>query len=255
MAEAYARSFAGLCAGAVPTMLAGLPPGSRLVDVGCGTGTLALAAGRAGHRVVAVEPDAEMAALASDVLASEVVVAGLPDLPLADDSFDTVLASFVLNHVDDPRTCAREVARVAAPGGVVRATIWGSAPQPQALMWGGLLDEVGAVRPPAARLPVDLDFERSPAGLAGILGEAGLTVARAGTESWRWRVGAEDLWAGLTAVGGFGPTWRAQTPHVRDRLREAYDRLGAPWRDPADPDGGFAFDVTCVFVEARVPTP
>ncbi|NYE38687.1 SAM-dependent methyltransferase [Nocardioides cavernae] len=247
VAEAYARSFAGLCAGAVPTLLGGLLPG-RLLDVGCGTGRLALAARGAGHDVVAVEPDPEMAALARARLggaAGEVIGGGLPDLPLADDGFDTVLASFVLNHVDDPRAGARELARVGAPGGVVRATIWGTTPPPHVGLWNGLLDEVDAVRPVLPRLPEDRDYPRSPDGLAGILTEAGLAVTRAGTASWQWRVGREDLWAGLTRVGGSGVAWRAQDAAGRARLRAAYDRL--------DDGRDLALDVECVVVEARVP--
>lgn len=242
MAEAYARSFAGLCAGAMPLLLDGLPSGGRVLDVGCGTGELALAARGAGHEVVAVEPDPEMAELAEERLGS-VVVAGLPDLPLADDGFDVVLAGFVLNHVDDPRAGARELARVAAPGGVVRATIWGTTPPPQAVMWNGLLDAAGAVRPPVPRLPEHRDFERSSAGLAGLLVESGLAVTHAGTSTWRWEVPREDLWAGLTAVGNFGIAWRAQAEDVQARLRAAWD----------DVDEHLAFDVECVVVEARVP--
>jgi SAM-dependent methyltransferase len=245
VAEAYARSFAGLCAGAVPWLLDGLPPGGRVLDVGTGTGTLALAARTDGHEVVAVEPDPEMAALARDAL-GEVVVGGLPDLPLPDAAFDAVVASFVLNHVDDPRAAAADLARVGAPGAVVRATIWGSTPPPQAVMWGGLLDRAGAVRPSVPRLPEAEDFERSPDGLAGLLVGAGLVVTGAGTRSWRWTVAREDLWAGLTAVGNFGVTWRAQDDDVRRRVREAYDRL---------PGDRFDLDVACVFGEARVPTP
>ena len=153
VAETYARSFAGLCGGAVPALLAELPPGSRLLDVGCGTGELVGAARAAGHDAIGVDPDPEMAALAGTVLGEDVAVAGLPDLPWADDGFEVVTAAFVLNHVDHPRDGARELARVAAPGGVVRATIWGRTPPPQAVMWNGLLDEVDAVRPPVPRLP------------------------------------------------------------------------------------------------------
>ncbi len=249
MAGAYAQSFAGLCAGAVPTMLEGLPRAGRLLDVGCGTGDLVLAAREAGLDAIGVEPDPEMAALAGSRIGADVVVAGLPDLPQADDGFDAVVANFVLNHVDHPRAGARELARVAAPGGVVRATIWGSTPPHQALMWTGLLDQVGAVRPPSPRLPEERDFERSPAGLAGILSEAGLAVTSTGTASWQWRVAPRDLWVGLTSIGNFGVLWRAQPEDVRTRLRTAYDGLGAPWRD----DSGFAFDVECVLAEARVP--
>jgi SAM-dependent methyltransferase len=249
VAETYARSFADMCGGAVPALLADLPPGSRLLDVGCGTGELVGAARAVGHDAIGVDPDPEMAALAAALLGEDVVVAGLPDLPFADDGFDAVTAGFVLNHVDHPRAGARELARVAAPGGVVRATIWGSTPPPQAVMWNGLLDEVGAVRAPSPRLPADRDYDRSPEGLAGLLGEAGLAVTGSGTLAWRWRVAPDDLWAGLTSVGNYGVVWRAQSEAVRTRLRAAYDVVRGPWRDGDD----FHFDVECVSVEARVP--
>jgi ubiquinone/menaquinone biosynthesis C-methylase UbiE len=71
---------------------------------------LAAAAEEAGFDVVAVEPDPEMAALAAARLGRDVVVAGLPDLPFADDGFDVVVANFVLNHVEHPRAGARELA-------------------------------------------------------------------------------------------------------------------------------------------------
>jgi len=244
VAQAYARSFAGLCAGAVPAVLDGLPRGARLLDVGCGTGALVGAARRAGHDAIGVEPDPEMAQLAVAALGRErVLVGGLPDLPLADDGFEVVTAAFVLNHVEDPRAGARELARVAAPGAVVRATIWGRTPPPQAVMWNDLLDSVDAVRPVVPRLPADRDFDRSADGLAGILAGAGLDVTAAGTRSWTWRVAADDLWCGLTTVGNFGLAWRAQPETVQARLRSAYDAL----------DSHHAFGVECVLVEARVP--
>lgn len=245
VAQAYARSFAGLCAGMVPTLLDGLPVGGRLLDVGCGTGDLVRAARDAGHDAIGVEPDPEMAALAGALLGEGVVVGGLPDLPHATDSFDVVVANFVLNHVDDPLAGARELARVAAPGAVVRTTIWGTTPPPQAVMWGALLDEVGADRPPSPRLPADRDFERSPDGLSGLLEAGGLAVTSAGTVSWQWSISPDDLWAGLTSVGNFGVLWRAQSAGVQGRLRTAYDEVA----------GGedFVFDVTCVLAGARVP--
>lgn len=249
VAKAYAQSFAELCAGAIPVLLDGLPRTVRLLDVGCGTGGLVQTARDAGLEAIGVEPDPEMAALAGSRLGEDVLVAGLPDLPHADDGFDAVTANFVLNHVDDPRAGARELARVAAPGGTVRATIWGTTPPPQALMWNGLLDQVGAVRPPSPRLPVERDFERSPDGLAGILSEVGLAVTSTGRSSWRWRVAPDDLWAGLTSIGNFGVLWRAQSANVQARLRTAYDAVDTPWRDGDD----FTFDVECVVAEARVP--
>ncbi len=253
MARAYARSFAGLCEGVVPEVVGGFPGSGRLLDVGCGTGALVEEARERGLEAIGVEPDPEMAALAAERLGDDVVAGGLPDLPFADDGFDAVTAGFVLNHVDDPRAGARELARVAAPGGTVRATIWGRTPPPQGVMWNGLLDEAGAERPPVPRLPEERDFDRSPHGLAGLFEEAGLAVTDARTLAWTWRVAPDDLWAGLTTVGNFGVVWRAQPEDVRSRLRTAYDALGAPWRGDRGQDRDFAFDVECVLVEARVP--
>jgi SAM-dependent methyltransferase len=243
VASDYDRSFASLCAGSGPALLDRVPPRSGVVDVGSGSGHLTAALAAAGHRVIAVEPDPQMRALTGSRVGAPVLAGGLPDLPLAAGSVDVAVANFVLNHVDDPRAGARGLARVTAPGGRVLATIWGSTPPPQAVLWGGLLDRAGAERTPAPRLPADRDFDRSPRGLAGILTEAGLAVTHLGTEAWEWRVRAEDLWAGLTSVGNFGIAWRAQSVEVQQRVRAAYDTVGTE----------LVFDVECVLVEARVP--
>lgn len=246
VARAYAQSFEGLCAGTIPTLLEGIAGGARVLDVGCGTGSLLVAATRAGLAGTGVEPDPEMAALARDRLGVDIVVAGLPDLPVDAGSFDVVVANFVLNHVDDPRLAARELARVAAPAGSVRATVWPGHPPPQAALWGEALDRAGAARPVLPRLPEHLDFERSVGGLSALLGEAGLTVVRARTLPWVWRVDPDDLLTGLRAVGNFGVTWRAQPTEVQDRIGRAYAELV----DPLLVSGRLEFPVECVLVEA-----
>ena len=111
--------------------LARLQPGEAVLDVGCGTGTLAIAAkqqvGAAG-RVEGIDASPEMLARAAkkarragmDVSFTE---APAQALPFPDASFDVVLTSVMLHHLPRPaRTqCASEMRRVLKPGGRVLA--------------------------------------------------------------------------------------------------------------------------------------
>jgi len=111
--------------------LARLAPGEAVLDVGCGTGSLALAAKRrvgAAGTVVGVDASPEMIALAQRKAAradSEVTFRnGVAErLPFPDGTFDVVLATLMLHHLPAPlrRECAREAVRVLKPGGRVLA--------------------------------------------------------------------------------------------------------------------------------------
>jgi ubiquinone/menaquinone biosynthesis C-methylase UbiE len=107
--------------------LARLAAGERVLDIGCGTGTLAIAAkqhvGAAGT-VCGVDASSEMIARArkksakasSQVEFSEGVVEALP---YPDQHFDVVLSTLMLHHLGPKvrRQCASEVRRVLRPGG------------------------------------------------------------------------------------------------------------------------------------------
>ncbi|TDI29994.1 MAG: glycosyltransferase [Acidobacteria bacterium] len=97
--------------------------GRRLLDIGCGLGTLLLEAGRHGASALGIEPDPRSLVLSRHRLAREggpavgVVAAVGESLPLADASCDVVTCCSVLEHVEDPRAVLAEVARVLKPGG------------------------------------------------------------------------------------------------------------------------------------------
>lgn len=215
-AAAYAATCARLCAGAHPAVLAAVRPltGRRVLDVGAGDGRLARALRGAGAHVVAVDPDPDMAGLA----------VGLPDLPFQDGAFDVVVACFVLNHVDDPRAAAAELARVTAPEGRVVATIWPSGATAQSRMWQRVLDAEGVVPAPGVRLPEHLDYPRTAEGLGDLLRGVGLDT-EASEVAWTHEGPLEELWDGAAAgIGGIGVTVAGQPLEVRERLRAAYDR-------------------------------
>ncbi|MCX4716972.1 methyltransferase domain-containing protein [Streptomyces virginiae] len=108
-----------------------LRPGMRVLDVGCGPGTitadLAELVAPGGHvtAVDAAEDVLEQArahAAARDL--GDVVSFATADvhaLDFPDDSFDVVHAHQVLQHVGDPVRALREMRRVCRPGGIVAA--------------------------------------------------------------------------------------------------------------------------------------
>jgi ubiquinone/menaquinone biosynthesis C-methylase UbiE len=107
--------------------LARVGAGEAVLDVGCGTGTLAIAAARrvgTTGSVTGIDPSAELLERArKKARRARVDVAfelsGGEQLPFADASFDLVLSSLVLHHLshDALRSSAHEMHRVLRPGG------------------------------------------------------------------------------------------------------------------------------------------
>jgi len=94
---------------------------NRLLDIGCGAGSLLEAARRAGweaHGTEVSRPAVEHARRAG----FEVFCGDLSAAPFPEGHFDVVTASEILEHLDDPRAMLREVARVLRPGGLFWAT-------------------------------------------------------------------------------------------------------------------------------------
>ena len=101
-------------------LAAALQPGSRVLDAGCGTGALS-------RRIRQMEPTAELVMLdlspamlagAADV-AGQHVVGSVSDLPFGAQSFDIVVAAWVIETIPDPGRAVSEMLRVLRPGGLV----------------------------------------------------------------------------------------------------------------------------------------
>ncbi|MFD0070506.1 class I SAM-dependent methyltransferase, partial [Streptomyces sp. NPDC127574] len=123
---AYSGSFAKLCAHPVPQLLdaAEVGPGTRMLDVGTGPGTVAAAGCARGATVSAVDAEPTMVELAvQSAPAADVRVATLPELPFADAEFDAIVANFVLNHVGRPKVALAELRRVVKPDGWIAFTV------------------------------------------------------------------------------------------------------------------------------------
>jgi ubiquinone/menaquinone biosynthesis C-methylase UbiE len=111
--------------------LARLGPNESVLDVGCGTGALALAVKDevgSGGQVCGIDPSLEMVARARRKAAKAGVdarfeTAVVEALPFPDATFDAVLSSLMLHHLSDegPRRGVGEIGRVLKPGGTFLA--------------------------------------------------------------------------------------------------------------------------------------
>lgn len=121
-AERYDRVRPG-CPAALLTdlrRLAGLSTGSRVLEIGCGTGQATVPLARLGCTVTAVELDPAMAAVARRNLAGfpavDVVVAAFEEWPLPAEPYDLVL-SVTAFHWLDPAVRMMRCADAVRPGG------------------------------------------------------------------------------------------------------------------------------------------
>lgn len=98
-------------------VLAALPEGSRVLDLGCGTGKLGgLLVPRA--RVVGIDLSHRMLASAAKAgRRLDLIRGSVFALPFADSSFQGATSGFVLRNLDDLQAAFDELARVVLPGG------------------------------------------------------------------------------------------------------------------------------------------
>lgn len=185
---------------AIAPLLDCVRPGDRVLDVGCGPGTLAAAAAERGAQVTGVDLAEGMVAEARRRHPGlELLQADAEALPFPDGAFDVALGAFLVNHTPDAEAAVRELRRVAR---TVALAAWG----PE--------DEVAFLALPAA----------AAAGLGGVPD---------GPDSERYA--SEDALAALLAgdderaprEGVAAPARDVAVRVVRDTLR--VDSLDALW--------------------------
>lgn len=145
----------------------------RLLDIGCGAGTLLRAARRAGWDAAGTEvsrPAVEhVRGEGFEVFAGELQEARFPD-----GHFDVVTASEILEHLPDPRVLLAEAARILRPGGL----FWGTTPHGRGLSARALGIEWSTVSPPEHLQLFSLG------GMRRLLKSAGFTRARVITQGF-----------------------------------------------------------------------
>jgi SAM-dependent methyltransferase len=220
----------------------GIAAGSRVLDLGSGDGTTALPAARLGADVLGVdiapnlvaagEARAAAAGLSDRLRFAEGDASDLSDL--ADDSFDLVLTIFGAMFAPRPFDVAREMVRVAKPGGRIVMGNW--IPGDPTLV-AQLLKISGAYSPPPPEgfvSPVTWGVENDV--LERFAG-AGIDPARVSLDRARWTFThpgpPDELLADFRDF--YGPTMNAyaaaraegRAEELETELRELFDRENA----------------------------
>jgi SAM-dependent methyltransferase len=234
-AAAYDRFVGryGAALAAAQIGFAGVAPGMRALDVGCGPGALAgaLAQHLGATAVSAVDPSQPFVEACRERLPDVAVVrAGAEALPFADDTFDAVLSQLVVNFMSDPLAGVREMARVARPGGIVASCVWDYAGEMTLLraFWDAAR-EVEPERAAAADEGVVMPWCGEDE-LGALWREAGLIEVRCGALVVRAAyTDFADLWAPLpSGIGPAGAFCASLDDERRVALHDAYRRrLGA----------------------------
>ncbi|WP_441250159.1 methyltransferase domain-containing protein [Kitasatospora sp. McL0602] len=213
---------------------AGVTRGTRVLEVGCGTGRLGAAALARGAVVTATDAVQQMVEVAAEALpGARVLRAELPGLPFGVGEFDAVVGAFVINHVPDPAAAVAELCEAVRPGGRVVLSCWDTLAGNRAQ--GVFFDAVRAVGvTPPADLPGSSPFARyaAPADFAALLEEAGLREVQVEPVGWTHRVDPARWWQDV--LGGTVLTSsliEGQDAPTVEKIRAAYDDLVGTYRD------------------------
>ena len=206
-------------------LLMNLEPGTRVLDVGCGRGEIALHAARRGAEVVGIDYSADCLRLtrqtlevASDRERTRVTLrqADATALPFGDEAFDRVLMLDIVEHLHDWQIsrALRETYRVLSPQGYL---VLHTLPNRWALQYGyplfRLLLDLDRRLPRVPRSDVERSVhinEQDPLTLKRSLAEAGFTF---------------EIWLEILTLNQ--ATWQDEK-RFTDVRREAYPILRNP---------------------------
>ncbi len=235
---------------------AGPLEGRRILDMGCGIGSLTFAIARRNPTISisgidAAAPFIEHLKHVNHDPRIDVQVGDALELPFADRSFDHALTLLVLHFVSDTAKAVSELKRVTKPGGTVAAAVWDTG--------GGFVsqrmffDTAAAIYPKAGEARAN--HLRRPNTRKGELGAAwragGLTGVEETSIMTRMEYASfDDYWKPFLGRQAGAAAYIAKLPgdeveRVREAVRLAY--LGG------DPDGPRSFVAVAWAVKGKVP--
>jgi SAM-dependent methyltransferase len=236
---------------------AGVADGERIIDVGCGTGSLTFLIPHRANitSIEAIDFEAQFVEALKQRNTDQRISARQGDacsLPFGENHFDRAMSMLVLHFVPTPELAIAEMLRVVRPGGIVAATVWdtfGGMPS-QRMFW----DTFAAIEPAALvrrglslvrpmTFPGEMTRGFAAAGLENII-EVTLTI-RMDFANF------DDYWIPLingqgTLAAFFSALPQGVPERVQGAVRQAYLS--------DQPDGPRSFASTAWAVKGTVPT-
>jgi ubiquinone/menaquinone biosynthesis C-methylase UbiE len=204
VAETYERIHATRLAKPAGDLveIAGVAEGTRVLDVGAGTGVAAEAALERGADAVGIDESLGMLRVGRAARPNvRSAAAEAIDLPFRDGAFDVVIANFVIAHFTKYQTALFDMTRVLRRGGRMALSAWADVDDDLTRAWLELVE--GVVPRPvlqsslAEALPWRDRF-RDPGALQEALTDAGLRSVRTERRTYQFRYALQEYVEGMS---------------------------------------------------------
>lgn len=215
-AEGWSRYWGSVARPAWEALVdaAGIAPGTRVLDVGCGSGEFLAFLAERGAIPLGCDPAPGMlAAAARRAPTAELRAGGFGALPWMPGEVDVVVAVNALSFAPDLDDALAEAARLVGPGGCVAVATWAEA----ALNDAGRLD--AALARDDGEEPSPDDELRLPGGLGELLRASGLREVRDGVATGTWTAVDDDTLVTAILLGEDAAGIAARRDVVLDAAR------------------------------------
>lgn len=203
--------------------------GTRLLDIGCGSGLTLVHAARRGAQVAGLDVSPGLLGVARERLPdADLRLDDLQILPWPDESFDVALGVNAFQFAADPVAALAEARRVVRVGGLVAASLFA---EPERCESTAVHVAMSALSPPARQSSHQPYALSAPQGLENAMAVSGLAVEGAAEVSVVWRY--DDVGAAVRGLLSSGGGARAIQDSGREAVEAAVRGAVVPFTDSA----------------------